>query len=167
MRPLRVLVFASRDPDAPLDELLHRALAALGEDGYGTDDTTLVDVAQRSVATSGLRSLATAEFGARGALISVLAESWPSGGPRLVGGTVHHGPSQGWSPQVGDHPADATLILRLDEEEATGRGRCAVRLEGAVAFPEHHFRVHGVGPQLRRRAAFGALDLLRRILPSR
>jgi hypothetical protein len=55
----------------------------------------------------------------------------------------------------------------LKPEDGHGRSRVAIWLDGATAFSEVEVRIHGSGPQRLRRAAFAALDTVRRELSAR
>ena len=61
---------------------------------------------------------------------------------------------------------DAVLQVSLLAQDAHGRSRIRVSLSGAIAMPATELRVHGSGPQRLRRAAFAALDAVRRLRPS-
>jgi hypothetical protein len=58
---------------------------------------------------------------------------------------------------------DAVIQLSLLPQDAGGRSRVRVALSGAIAMPMTELRIHGSGPQRLRRAAFAALDAVRRI----
>jgi hypothetical protein len=62
--------------------------------------------------------------------------------------------------------SDATIQLSLLPQDAHGRSRVRVAVTGAVSMPMTELRIHGSGPQRLRRAAFAALDAVRRISPS-
>ena len=91
--------------------------------------------------------------------------SWPSSRPlrlatgpqRYVGGILDAGGASG--PPVGD----AVLQLSLLPQDAHGRSRVRVAISGAVSMPTTELRIHGSGLQRLRRAAFGALDAVRRL----
>lgn len=153
--------FASRDLGAPLDDLVERALAALGEDAYATDQATLVDAALGALARRGVTTIATVESGTHGALLSALSELGQGAEPRFVGGVC------GERADAAALDADATLFLAADVNDDRGRARCTVRLGGMAAFGERRSMVQGVGAQLYRRAAFSALDQVRRALTVR
>jgi hypothetical protein len=48
-------------------------------------------------------------------------------------------------------------------QDAGGRSRVRVSISGAVSLPMTERRIHGSGPQRLRRAAFAALDVVRRL----
>ena len=58
--------------------------------------------------------------------------------------------------------ADAVLRLALLPQDRGGRSRVEASMEGAVRLSLTHTRIHGSGPQRQRRAAFAALDIVRR-----
>jgi hypothetical protein len=58
--------------------------------------------------------------------------------------------------------ADAVIQLSLLPTDAHGRSRLRVSVSGAVSLPAVAVRVHGSGQQRARRAAFAALDQVRR-----
>ncbi len=60
--------------------------------------------------------------------------------------------------------ADAVLGVRLLPTDAHGRSRVEVSVSGVVTVDHVEARVHGSGPQRQRRAAFAALDQIRRAL---
>ena len=62
--------------------------------------------------------------------------------------------------------ADGTIQLSLLPQDAHGRSRVRVALSGAVSMPTTELRIHGSGPQRLRRAAYAALDAIRRLDPS-
>jgi hypothetical protein len=138
-----------------LDSLVAQALAALGDGVYGLDDETLPHLALSRLAGAGVRTLATQEFGTDAALLSILGAQ-PSS-PDLaafVGGSLIVPPQAS---------ADALLALSLAEQDGHGRSVVTVELSGRVAsFAPREVRIHGSGPQRLRRAAFAALDVIRR-----
>jgi hypothetical protein len=62
--------------------------------------------------------------------------------------------------------ADAVLQCSLLPQDANGRSRVRVAVAGAVSMPMTELRIHGSGPQRLRRAAFAALDAVRRLSSS-
>jgi hypothetical protein len=60
--------------------------------------------------------------------------------------------------------ADACLQLSLLPQDANGRSRLHVAMSGASPMSQRELRIHGSGDQRRRRAAFAALDAVRRQL---
>lgn len=154
------LRFWTRGPAAALDAPVAHGLALAGEHVYGTDADDLTSVALRALASRGVRSLASVESGTGGTLLAILAaaEAEPvryAGGLLLAAaGEVASGPPA----------ADAVLRVRLLPADAHGRSRVEVSLSGVVALDRILTRVHGSDPQRQRRAAFAALDQLRRAL---
>jgi hypothetical protein len=61
--------------------------------------------------------------------------------------------------------ADGIIQLSLLPTDAHGRSRVRVSVSGAVTLAPVEVRVHGSGPQRARRAAFAALDQVRRAFP--
>jgi nicotinamide-nucleotide amidase len=148
--------FSTRGDPSLLEPLVARACELLGDAVYGLDDETLPRRALVALGSAGVRTLATAEFGTAGALLAILAaESAAPGAAAFVGGAL-------------EVPAavetDALLRLTLLPEDGHGRSEVSVEAAGAAAIPTRRFRVHGSGPQRLRRAAFGALDIVRREL---
>jgi hypothetical protein len=58
--------------------------------------------------------------------------------------------------------ADAVLQLSLLPQDAHGRSRVRVAASGVVSLPMREVRIHGSSDQRLRRAAFAALDEVRR-----
>lgn len=153
------LRFGTREDPARLAKPASRALESLGEDVYGTDDQTLPGLALTALARAGARTLATVESGTDGALITILA-SHPAGEgeARYVGGTLTVGEATGSGAN-----AEALLSVRLAAPGGAGRSRVSVRLDAPViGFATRELRIHGSGPQRLRRAAYAALDQVRR-----
>lgn len=150
--------FSTHADPSVLDECADRALAILGDDAYGTDDDDLAMAALARLAALGADTLTTWEADTGGALIAVLADA-PAreGAARYVGGVLDAGTP------AGPPPGDVTLQLSLLPQDAHGRSRVRVALSGAVAMPMTELRIHGSGPQRARRAAFAALDAVRRL----
>ncbi|HET9416795.1 MAG TPA: molybdopterin-binding protein [Candidatus Limnocylindria bacterium] len=144
-----------------LDPLVERALAILGPDAYGTDEGDLATAALRRLAELGARTLATWEADTAGALLAVLAVAPAGDGlASYAGGVLDAGTPSG--PPV----ADAVMQLSLLPQDANGRSRVRVALAGVVSMPMTELRIHGSGPQRLRRAAFAALDAVRRLSPT-
>ncbi len=156
------LRFSTTGPPALLDEPVARARDLLGSDVYGTDADTLPAVALRFLAAAGCATLATQESGTDGALLAILSGHQPARGEaRFAGGLLLVDESG----EAGLPVADARLAVRLDPPGALGRSRVRVSLtarSGSAAFTEREVRIHGSGPQRLRRAAFAALDQVRR-----
>jgi nicotinamide-nucleotide amidase len=150
--------FSTAGDAGPLGTLVASTREALGELAYGTDDEDLAGAALRRLGELGVGSLATWEADTGGALLAILA-AVPAreGGARYVGGVLDVGGSSG--PPV----ADAVLQLSLMSQGAHGRSRVQVAVSGAVSMATTEMRIHGSGPQRLRRAAFAALDAVRRL----
>ena len=153
------LRFWTRGPAAALDAPVERARALAGEDVYGTDEEDLATVTLRVLAALGVRSLASVEAGTGGALLAILAAAAPEP-VRFVGGLLVADDDDASQPPA----ADATLRVRLLPIDARGRSRVEVSLSGVAILDHVQTRVHGSGPQRQRRAAFAALDQVRRAL---
>ena len=153
------LRFWTRGPAAALDAPVERARALPGEDVYGTDEEDLATVTLRVLAALGVRSLASVEAGTGGALLAILAAAAPEP-VRFVGGLLVADDDDASQPPA----ADATLRVRLLPIDARGRSRVEVSLSGVAILDHVQTRVHGSGPQRQRRAAFAALDQVRRAL---
>ena len=150
--------FSTRGDPAALDGLVDEARAVLGEDAYATDEEDLAGVALARLAELGIGTLTTWESDTQGALLAILSGAAPvEGAARYTGGVLDVGMPSG--PPV----ADATLQVSLLPQDANGRSRVRVSLSGAVAMPRQELRIHGSGPQRLRRAAFAALDAVRRL----
>ena len=68
--------------------------------------------------------------------------------------------------ETGPPLAAACLQVSLLPQDAGGRSRVRVSLSGELPMAVTELRIHGSGPQRLRRAAFGALDAVRRLSPS-
>ena len=92
-------------------------------------------------------------------MLSVLAAHVPANGEaRFAGGVLAMDEHAGEMPR-----ADARLTLRLEPVGALGRSRVHVTLQAPhIGFDQRELRIHGSGPQRLRRAAFAALDQVRR-----
>ena len=153
------LRFWTRGDPTALEGPVERALALAGEHAYGTDDAELAGVALARMARGGVRTLASVESGTGGTLLAILSEA--SGDQVSYTG----GQLLGSARKPGDAPvADATLLVDLLPPDERGRSRIEVTLTGPVPMGPLHTRVHGSGAQRRRRAAFAALDAIRRSL---
>jgi nicotinamide-nucleotide amidase len=153
--------FSTHGDASALDPLAQRSLQILGADAYGTDDDELATAALRRLAELGARSLATWEADTAGALLAILAIAPEGDGlAAYTGGVLDAGTPSG--PPV----ADAVMQLSLLPQDENGRSRVRVALAGAVSMPMTELRIHGSGPQRLRRAAFAALDAVRRLSPS-
>jgi len=153
--------FSTHDHPSALDSLVAEALATLGEAVYGTDDDDLATVALSRLGAMGISELSSWEADTEGALLAILAAAAvQEGSARYIGGVLDMGTPSG--PPVGD----AVLQLSLLPQDAHGRSRVRLALSGAVAMPMTELRIHGTGPQRLRRAAFAALDAVRKFSSS-
>ena len=153
--------FSTRGDVQSLAGSVTAALGALGDDAYGTDADDLAGVALTRLSQLGAATLVSWEAGTDGALLGILAATPASDGrARYLGGVLDvemaSGPPHG----------DAVLQVSLLPQDANGRSRVNVAMSGAVAMPAIELRIHGSGPQRLRRAAFGALDAVRRLSSS-
>jgi hypothetical protein len=154
------LRFWTRGDSSLLDAPAARALSLLGDSVYGTDDADLASVALAALGRAGASTVASWEVDTGGTLLSILAAaSTADGAARFVGGAL----------DLGEPPAtpiaDAVIQLWLLPTDAHGRSRVRVSVSGAVTMAMAEVRVHGSGPQRARRAAFAALDRVRRAFP--
>lgn len=153
--------FSTRGDAALLDGSIRDALAALGDDAYGTDGDELGAAALARLGALGVSTLASWESGTEGALLSVLSGSpTGEGAARYVGGVLDMGTPSG--PPIADAVLQATLL----PQDANGRSRVRVALSGRATMPTTELRIHGSGPQRLRRAAFAALNAVRALNPS-
>jgi nicotinamide-nucleotide amidase len=153
------LRFWTRGAVASLDAPVTRAFALVGDAAYGTDDDDLAAVALASVGRAGAATVASWEADTGGTLLSILAAAEPAAGSaQFIGGVLD---DEGAVPGP---VADALLQLSLLPTDAHGRSRVRVSVSGVVSMPMVEVRVHGSGPQRARRAAFAALDQVRRSL---
>jgi nicotinamide-nucleotide amidase len=152
------LRFWTRGDPSALDAPVARAVALLGEHVYGTDEADLAVVALAALGRAGATTVASWEADTGGTLLSILAAIDPADGARFVGGVLDGGGAS--STPV----ADAVIQLSLLPTDAHGRSRVRVSVTGTVSLPMLEVRVHGGGIQRRRRAAFAALDQVRRVL---
>ncbi len=158
------LRFSTRADGDLLEPPVAMAIAVLGDDVYGTGVDTLPGVALRVLAAAGCATLASIETGTEGTLGAILAGHLATGGEaRFVGGTLAIvGQPAGRAPA-----ADAVLAVTLGAPGALGRSRVGVRLQAragiaGIGFGERMTQIHGSGVQRLRRAAFAALDQVRR-----
>ena len=151
------LRFSTRGDPAALDEPVGRARVLAADHIYGTDDDNLASLALAALGRAGAATVASSEADTGGTLLSILAAAEAAAGAaRFVGGVLDSG---------GAAPApvtDAVLQLSLLPIDAHGRSRARVSVTGAVSVPMVEVRVHGSGSQRARRAAFAALDQVRR-----
>jgi nicotinamide-nucleotide amidase len=154
------LRFWTRADIALLDAPVARVLALLDSSVYGTDDADLAAVALSALGRAGATTSSSREAGTGGTLLSVLGAAEPTeGAARFVGGVLDGGSA------TAAPVADAVIQLSLLPTDAHGRSRVRVSVSGVVSLVAAEVRVHGSGPQRARRAAFAALDQVRRALP--
>lgn len=152
--------FSTRGDAVALRSCIARAIDALGRDVYGTDADDLPTAALSALGRRGVATLATWEAGTDGALLAILAgaASTREGGTRFVGGLLDSGGA------ASAPLADSLLQLSLLPQDRAGRSRVRVSLTGTAVIPPTEIRIHGSGAQRLRRAAFAALDVVRRSL---
>jgi nicotinamide-nucleotide amidase len=150
--------FSTHADAARLERLVSESVATLGDACYGTDGDALPGLALAALAAHGAREVGSWEADTGGSLLAILsAAPEREEAARYVGGVLDQGGSPG--PPVGD----ATIQLSLLPQDGTGRSRVRVAVAGVVAMPTTEIRIHGSGPQRLRRAAYAALDAVRRI----
>ncbi|HEX2194106.1 MAG TPA: molybdopterin-binding protein [Candidatus Limnocylindria bacterium] len=153
--------FSTRGDPSALDGPARDAAMVLGGDVWGADGDDLGAVALRALGQAGATSVASWEADTGGALLAILAQAEPGGGPATyVGGILDAGGASG--PPL----ADAVIQLSLLPPDADGRSHVRVAVSGTPSLPQEELRIHGSGPQRVRRAAFAALDHVRRGLRS-
>jgi nicotinamide-nucleotide amidase len=153
--------FSTRGDPSALDPYVADALAALGDDAYGTDADDLAGAALAGLRMLGAVTLVSWEAGTDGALLAILAAAPADDGQaRYLGGVLDVDMASG--PPVGD----AVIQVSLLPQDAHGRSRVRVSVSGVIAMPGAELRIHGSGPQRTRRAAFAALDAVRRLSSS-
>lgn len=153
--------FSTRGDRSALEGSVSQSLSVLGEDAYGVDDADLATVALAVLGDLGVETLASWEADTGGALLTILAAAAvrpPAA--RYVGGILDAGGASG--PPL----ADAVMQVTLLPQDGHGRSRVRVAVAGTVALPPTEVRIHGSGPQRLRRAAFAALDVVRRLSSS-
>lgn len=148
------------DPSA-LDRCVEESLALLGEAAYGSDEDDLASAALARLGALGAGTVASWESDTNAALLAILSAATPAdGAARYVGGVLDMGTP------TGPPMADAVIQLSLLPQDTGGRSRVRVALSGHVTMPQVELRIHGSGPQRLKRAAFAALDAVRRLSPS-
>jgi nicotinamide-nucleotide amidase len=151
------LRFTTHGDPTDLDAQVARCREALSESVWGLDDDHLPEVALRALGVAGAESVASWEADTNGALLTLLAGAQTiEGAAAYVGGTLDAG---------GAHSAplaDAVIQLSLLPEDGHGRSRVRVAISGGVQLAQTELRIHGSGDQRLRRAAFAALDQVRR-----
>ena len=154
------LRFSTRLDASRLEDPVQRAISALGEDVYGTDAETLPGLALAVLRRAGVGTLASLESGTDGALLAILASHQAADGEaRYQGGALFVDADLPQAPAA----ADAVLTVRLAAQGALGRSRVRVDLVApGIGFNDRVVRIHGSAQQRLRRAAFAALDQVRR-----
>ncbi len=153
------LRFSTRGDAAALDPPVARALSLLGDHVYGTDDDDLASLALAALGRAGAATVATSESRTQGVLMAILsAVQVVDGAAGFIGGVLEAGGAGATL------TADALIQLALLAPDAHGRSRIRVSVEGAVSLATVEVRVHGSGQQRLRRAAFAALDQVRRAI---
>jgi nicotinamide-nucleotide amidase len=151
------LRFSTYDDDGSLTRCVEVARALLGDAVWGVDGDQLPAIALAALGRGGATTVTSWEADTHGALLALLAAVEPvDGAARYLGGVLDAGGAP--APPV----ADAVLQVSLLPMDAHGRSRVRVALSGAVTISLVELRIHGSGPQRLRRAAFAALDHVRR-----
>jgi nicotinamide-nucleotide amidase len=151
------LRFSTRDDPTVLDAPAARAIEALGDHIWGSDGDELAALVLARLGAAGVQTLASWEVDTGGALLAILAAASVSPrGARFVGGVLDAG---GSAPTPA---ADAVIQVSVLPLDGHGRSRVRVSVSGVVTMPSSEVRIHGSGPQRQRRAAFAALDQIRR-----
>ena len=151
------LRFITRTGTDRVAELVERASRLLGDAVWGMDGDDLGSVALAALGSRGAMTLASWEADTHGALLTVLAAAdEAAGAARYLGGVLDAGGAATLP------VADAIVQLSLLPQDAHGRSRVKVALVGTVSMPMRELRIHGSGEQRLRRAAYAALDQLRR-----
>jgi carbon monoxide dehydrogenase subunit G len=126
------------------------------------DDDHLPEVALAALGSVGAKTLASWEADTNGSLLTALAGARAiEGAAAFVGGTLDAGGTT--SAPV----ADAVIQLSLLPEDGHGRSRVRVAVSGAWQMAQTEVRIHGSGEQRMKRAAFAALDQVRRAAAGR
>ena len=152
------LRFSTRGDRAVLEPLADETAELLGDHAWGLDDDDLASVALAALGRAGAGTASSWEADTGGALLAILSAASPTdGAARYAGGLLDAGGAA--SAPV----ADAVIQLSLLPQDANGRSRVRVAVSGHPSLPTEELRIHGSGPQRLRRAAFAALDRVRRI----
>jgi len=152
------LRFAASSP-APVEAAVTQARNALGEAVWGADADDLGTVALAACARAGARTVASWEADTRGALLAILsAVSTADGLASYAGGLLDAGGA------AAAPVADAVIQLSLLPQDGSGRSRVRAAVSGHLTVKPTELRIHGSGEQRLRRAAYAALDLVRRSL---
>jgi nicotinamide-nucleotide amidase len=140
-----------------LDRAATLAREALGDSVWGEDADDLGTAALARFAAAGTRTVSSWEADTAGALLAVLAAIPQRDGlPRFVGGVLDAGGA------TTAPVADACIQLSLLPADGHGRSRVRVAVTGQPAMAPTELRIHGSGDQRLRRAAYAALDAVRR-----
>jgi nicotinamide-nucleotide amidase len=151
------LRFSTRGDPASLDTLADGASGALGDAVWGWDADDLAAAALGALAAAGIATVASWEADTGGSVLALLSAAAPSGaGVRYVGGVLDVGGASALP------IADAVLQVSLLAQDAHGRSRVRVAVAGVISMAVREVRIHGSGEQRLRRAAFAALDQVRR-----
>jgi nicotinamide-nucleotide amidase len=153
------LRFSTRDDPALLDALVARASAAMGDAVWGHDADELATLALAALGADGAATAASWEADTGGSVLALLSRASPAqGSARYLGGVMDVGGAAALP------VADAVLQVSLLPQDAHGRSRVRVAVSGRISLAMLELRIHGSGEQRLRRAAFAALDQVRRIL---
>lgn len=153
------LRFSSRDPAAAarLDACAGLARELVGDDAWGTDADDLASVTLAALGATGAATVASWEADSGGALLGILAAAPAAdGAAQFVGGLLDAGAT------AAAPLADAVIQLSLLPQDGVGRSRVRVSVSGRITIAQRELRIHGSGPQRQRRAAYAALDAVRR-----
>jgi nicotinamide-nucleotide amidase len=154
------LRFSTPSDAAVLSPLAERAAELLADHVWGTGADDLASTTLATLGRRGLTTLASWEADTEGTLLAILsAAEERAGSARYVGGMLDLGAP------LHAPLADAVLQVSLLPQDAHGRSRVRVAMAGTLSLPMTELRVHGSGPQRLRRAAFAALNEVRRTLP--
>ena len=151
------LRFTTHGAAADLEANVASCREALGDAIWGLDADRLPEVTLAALGMAGAATVASWEADTQGALLSALAGAVArDGSAAYVGGTLDAGGAT-TAPL-----ADAVIQLSLLPEDGHGRSRVRVAVSGAAQLAQTEVRIHGSGDQRLRRAAFAALDQVRR-----
>lgn len=151
------LRFTTSQDGSALDAAAARAREALGEAVWGEDADDLAKVALAALGRAGVTRLASWEADTRGALLALLSAAEPAdAAAQYLGGVL----DAGGSPAL--PVADSCLQVSLLPQDTHGRSRVRVALSGNLTMEQQELRIHGSGEQRFRRAAYAALDHVRR-----
>jgi nicotinamide-nucleotide amidase len=153
------LRFSTRSVEADLDGPVKLAMELLGPSVWGLDDDDLARVVLSALRRRGAATVASWEADTQGALLAVLSAAVDDdGAASYVGGLLDAGGA------AATPMADAIIQLSLLPQDAGGRSRVRTAVSGTPNVPFAERRIHGSGPQRLRRAAFAALDAVRRAM---